>query len=231
MISNLSKTLNDKFLSEISIAIINTCYTNTSAKKFLEEKIKFAKIISSNPGMMNLSAKANEFDISIFYETNGRGNILSNENVLKKVAQLYSYCNSSKDCQILEFISIFFNSANKIIGDSLSTMILIEKCMKFMNLSLLDVYNLYEELPTSFEYIEVDNIAEYKTDDNENRLVNPINIQKEIDLFIEGVNDENAKCFFKLLPDENSVRIYVECSNLDNVKAVMDKAKSLIDIE
>lgn len=181
--------------------------------------------------MMNLSAKAKEFDVSIFYETNGRGNILSNEKVNKKIAQLYSYCNSSKDCQILEFISFFFNSGNKIIGDSLSTMILIEKCMKFMNLSLLDVYNLYEELPTSFEYIEVDNIAEYKTDENGYRVVNPENIQKEIDLFIEGVNDVNAKCLFKILPDENSVRIYVESSNLENIKAIMDKAKSLIDIE
>lgn len=226
LIENLSKDLKKKFCENIKIAVFNTHYTNNAIKTYLNKLKNLNQFITLKPETEDVSLKTKEFDISIYYKSNGKGTIYSNETILKKIDKLYSICFSTNDCVILEFLSAFLNAFNKTSGDALSTMILFEKSLKFLNLSLKDVYGLFEENPYDFQYVQVENILEFDCD-QEYKIVKPKKLTFELDDLIKNVDPE-AKCFFKIFKIQNVIRIYVESAIKENVKAIMRKAKNLI---
>jgi len=229
LIENLSKDLKPLFLNSITISIINTKYTNDSFLNYQAKELKNIKqIISEKSGIDIMKLTAKEYDISIFYQSNGRGTIHCSENTQKKIDKLYSFCFSSIDCLILEFLSLFINSFNRTAGDSISNIIVFEECLKLLNFSLLDVVNLVTEYPFEFDYIKVDNISEFECDEQDVKIIRPENIGNHIDDFLLNL-DNKAKCYFKLNKNKKRVRLYVESICKETLKQITKKIRSFIE--
>ncbi len=227
LIENLSKDLKQKFCESIKIAVFNSYYTNNAIKSYLTQLKNLNTFILIKPGISDVIVKAKEYDVSLYYESNGKGTIYSNEATLKKIDKLYSFCFSANDCLILEFLSIFLGSFNKTSGDALSTMILFEKSLMLLNLSLEDVYSLYKQIPYDFQYLEVENISRFICDETSVKITSPIDFTNELEDFIKSI-DAEAKCYFKININQKLIRIYVESSSRDNVEVIMKKVKKLI---
>lgn len=223
----MSNDIKQKVQESIKIVIFNNLYTNDAVKNYLNSLKNIKTFVQTKSGLDDIFKKAKEYDISIYYESNGKGAVYSNEATLKKLSKLYSFCLSANDCLILEFLSIFLSSFNKTCGDALSSIIVFEKCLKMLNLSLADVYGLFEEYPNLFEYVEVENIMKFTCDEDSFKMISPLEFTKELEEFIKNT-DAQAKCYFKIYKNQKTIRIYVESASKENVQSLVKKAKKLI---
>lgn len=227
LIENLSIDLKQKFSECIKVAVFNDIYTNNAILDYLNNLKNIKDIILLKPYIDDKIQKRKEFDITIDYKSDGEGSVFSTEASLKKIDKLYSFCVSSNDCLILEFLSIFLNSFNKIIGDALSTFIVFEKSLKIFNFSLIDIYNLINQNPNQFEYVDLENISKFKVDEEILKLVEPKQLFLDLENFVNTI-DVNAKYFFKIYANQKRLRFYVESSSSENVKHIVKKIKKLI---
>jgi len=229
VIEKLSNDLKQRFCENIKIAIFNSYYTNNAINDYIGQLKNLTKNVLITPGISNFLEKAKDYDISIYYESNGKGTIYSNEASLKKIGKLYSFCFSVNDCLILEFLSVFLNSFNKTSSDALSTMVVFEKTLKILNLSLNDVCNLIYENPNEFRYVEVENISKFKFDVETSKITEPKQFALELEEFFKN-KGEDAKYYFKLYNDQKKIRIYVESLFQENIKQIMKKIEKLIEV-
>jgi len=245
LIGNLSNDLKKKFLESISISILNSYFTNDGVIDFQKNYLKNIKysINEKSPDVnfkeidkgenvfvkkKEIFEKVKEYDICIYYELSGKGTIFSNDITLKKINKLYSFCSSSNDCLVLEFISTFLSSFNKTSGDAISTFIVFEKCLNFFNYSLKDVYEMVSIYPYCFLSFEIENIEECYFDENNLKLIKPEKIAR---LLYEYINEqeENVKCFFKIIKNEKIIRVYIESKTLEIIKSVSHRIEDLFD--
>jgi len=235
LIENLSNELSKKFKEKISFTILNSYNTNNSIKEFFDKEIKHGEFILESErksSEINFFEEGKNFDISICYKKNGRGTILSNEGTQKKLSSLFSFCYSSKDCQILEFLQIFLNLFNRITSDSFSTFIIFEKVLKILKISIENVTCLFNDFPCEFLKRKLKNSQNFNIEENGLNLITPKQMLLDVDNFLKELNDRNAKCIFKKIKKDEDflIKIYIEATNNENFQSIIKKANELIDI-
>lgn len=233
LVNNLSADLRKRFIDSISIALVNSVFANDKIKEiFAKEKnpiFGLDNIINLVTDFSLVLAKCKEFDIAISYDCSGKGNVLSNEQTIKKIDSLFAFCSSSLDCQILEFLTLFLNSFNKTIGDSLCTLIVFEKCLKFMNLSISDVYELYSEFPNSFYNIDMSDISDFESDGYYMKIIKPQGIQAEIEECLASLGGKVLKCYFWLIPEDSIIKVFIEGKTLNDVEDFHKLVKNILE--
>ncbi len=128
-------------------------------------------------------------------------------------------------------MKIFLDSFNKTNSDAILTFIIFENILRILDLSLLDIMNLFTENPNEIFNKNLKNHEKFLINENFDILISPMDIQNEIDLFINELNDINGKCFFKKIKiaNEFSLKIIIEASDYNNVNLIYKKAKELIN--
>jgi phosphoacetylglucosamine mutase len=227
LIGKLSSNLQKRFLNEIKIGIICTAYSNGEFMSFIKKDLGFDLIIAKT-GVKHLHHKAKNFDIAIYFESNGHGTIYSNEDIHKKIEKLNCFIESSTDSQTLEFMSIFLSMFNRTTGDSLSAMIATEASLLLNNMKLIDVYNIYTELDSLNEKVTVKNKDIFLPNEDDSKLIEPKEVQLFIDSEVEKFTNNKARCFVRPSGTEDIVRIYAEADNFKIVKELVDAVKNFI---
>ena len=75
--------------------------------------------------------------------------------------------------------------------------------------------------------IKVNDRFKFKVIDDESRLINPEELQKEIDQAISEVHD--GKAFVRPSGTEDVLRLYTEAADMNQVKQLQAKITSIID--
>ena len=104
---------------------------------------------------------------------------------------------NEKDKKILEFLKIFLESFNKSNSDALLTFIIFENILRILNISLLEVNDLFTENPNEIFYRFLKHNEIFSINENFNILSSPEKLQYDVDIFLKELGDKNAKCFFK----------------------------------
>lgn len=227
LIEKLSKSLQVRFLQEIKIGVICTAYSNGAFMNYINNVLNFP-LICAKTGVKHLHQKAKNFDIAIYFESNGHGTVYSNEEVLKKIQKLNCFIESSKDSQNLELISIFLSMFNRTTGDSLSALIAVESSLKLNNMNLNELYNIYTELESINVKVIVKNKNVFIPNEDDSRLIEPIEIQNKIDEIVKTYSNSIARCFVRPSGTEDIVRIYAEAATLQDAKCVAQIIKDCI---
>ena len=193
--------------------------------KYVKETLGFNLDIAKT-GIRHLHHKSKAYDIGIYFESNGHGNIAFKDDIITKITKLNSFCNSAVDSQVLEFINIFLSMFNRTIGDSLSALICIESCLRFLNMSIDDFYNIYNEYPAVNVKVKISNKSIFKPNDDETRLVSPIDMQEKIDEIVSKY--ECGRSFIRPSGTEDVLRIYAEARTLEEANEIAELVKTYI---
>ena len=186
------------------------------------------KLILAKTGVKHLHHKAKDFDISIYFESNGHGTVYHNENTLEKIQNLKKE-STEKDFEILEFVEIFLNSFNKTVGDSLSVLICVEKCLKILNLKCSSIYKLYEIIPAVNLKKKVQDKSIYESNEDDSRLIFPKNIQDLIDDIVKEYVEFRGRCFIRASGTEDIVRIYAEATTDEIAELIARKVYEIVE--
>ncbi len=219
----------EAFQQRISLAIITTAYSNGGFMHYLKSEIVLLRMILAKTGVKHLHHKAKDFDIAIYFESNGHGTVFHNEKTLEKISEIKNSLDANEnDKAILNLLTDFLKAFNSTVGDSLSVVICAEKCLKILNLKITDVYELYENIPSVNMKKVVSNKAVYKTNDDDSRLVEPLDIQTKIDHIISEYSNELARCFVRASGTEDIVRIYAEAKSAEIAQKIADRVFEIV---
>jgi phosphoacetylglucosamine mutase len=141
---------------------------------------------------------------------------------MNKIEKLNCFIESSKDSQTLELVSIFLSLFNKTVGDSISAFIATECSLKLMNMTIFELYNIYKELESVNLKVIVKDKNIFIPNEEETRLLHPIDVQNYIDQILKENIEHSARCFVRPSGTEDVVRIYSEASSIE---IAMDIAK------
>jgi phosphoacetylglucosamine mutase len=229
LIGKLSKNLQQQFLSDISIGVVGTAYSNGAFINYVKNNLGFT-LAMSKTGVKHLTAESKKFDISTYFESNGHGTITYRETIRNKVEKLTSLIESSTDGQTLELLSLYISMFNQTVGDSLSALIGVECSLKLMNMSTKELYEIYKEL----EYVNIKAVVKNKNifipNDDESRLLEPLDAQSFIDKTVLSYLNCNARCFVRPSGTEDIVRIYAEANTIEVAVEIAEKVKKhLVD--
>jgi phosphoacetylglucosamine mutase len=219
----MSSSLQTKFKEQIKIGIICTAYSNGIFMNYIKEILGFELVITKT-GVKYLHRQAKKYDIAVYFESNGHGTTYSSEEVFKKIQKLNCFVESSADSQVLEMISIFLSIFNRTTGDSLSVLLAVESCLKFNNMSLLDLYEIYSELPSINLKSTVSDKKVFVANEDETRLVQPESLQIFIDQ--EARKYQAGRCFVRPSGTEDIIRIYAEACSLEDAQNL---AQTIVD--
>ena len=199
ILTYLSKKIVSK--KDIIIGFIYTGYTNSACieyvKNLLFPKNVTVRFVCTATGVKHLHKEAEKYDIGIYFEQNGHGNVLFNH-----------------DLEELNTIEKYFHPN---IGDGILDLLAVLYILQDLHMSAQEWYSLYYPYPSILEKQKVQDKNFFECTSNELRLIEPDGLQHYIDAICK--KNENYRAFVRASGTENCVRIYVEgpmdCINLE----------------
>lgn len=229
LLENLSAEIKDTFLQRISLAIITTAYSNGGFMNYVRSEIKLLNLILAKTGVKHLHHKAKDYDIAIYFESNGHGTVFHNEKTLEKISEIKNSSDANEnDKAILNLLTDFLKVFNPTVGDSLSVVICAEKCLKILNLKISNVYDLYENIPSVNMKKIVKEKGVYKTNEDDSRLIQPLDIQSKIDEIVLEYSSEFGRCFVRASGTEDIVRIYAEAKTAEIAQKIANRVFEIV---
>ena len=196
--------VNKKLEGDYSIGYIHTPYTNKAIIKYIKNLNEKINIKCTATGVKNLHHEALNYDISVYFESNGHGTILINNKELLNETFF-------KNISILN---------NEVVGDGISGIFCVKYFLSVLNLSFEEWYNLVNKNNFLLYKMEIENKDIFKTNLVGDRLIEPKELQDELDVIMQN-ND--SFCFVRPSGTENVIRIYIEGENIDIIKEKIDK--------
>ena len=81
LLKDLVNELPPELCKSVSIGIVQTAYANGNSSKYLTEEIQCTVVVTPT-GVKHLHKAAHEFHIGIYFEANGHGTVLFNQEFL-----------------------------------------------------------------------------------------------------------------------------------------------------
>ena len=182
-----------------SFGYVHTPYTNKAVIDWIKSFNSNINIRCTATGVKNLHHEALKFDIAVYFESNGHGTLLINNQNLK----------NNKELKKLGILN------NKIVGDGISGIFCVLYFLKELNLDYVDWYKLVEKNNNILYKKDVLDRSIFKTNKNGDRLTQPEGIQDKLDLIMDKFN---CYCFVRPSGTENVIRIYIEGDALNLIK-------------
>jgi phosphoacetylglucosamine mutase len=183
----------------LNIGFIHTGYTNGACVKYIKTSYPYIHTICTATGIKHLHEEAEKYDIGIYFEQNGHGNVVFRP----EIEETYNE---------LKLIKQFFHPC---IGDGIMNIFAILYILKELNMNADSWYNLYSKNHSILLKLDVKDKNIFKPTANELELVEPIALQKNISHYLELC--VNTRSFVRPSGTENVVRIYVESESMFNM--------------
>lgn len=210
IITYLSNVLQD-YNEELTIGFVHTGYTNSACLEYIQ-KLSFPKRVqltcaSTPTGVKYLHDEAVKYDIGVYFEQNGHGNVLFQKKILQ-----------------LEPLSSCFHPN---IGDGILDLFATLYILQELDMSPKEWYYLYKENFSIMSKQKVQDKEQFKCFYDEQRLSTPKNLQEDIDNICD-VKDSSCRAFVRPSGTENVVRLYVEGKTEGLVQEIHEKISQII---
>lgn len=189
ILTYLSKVVQDN--DELQIAYVYTGYTNDACVDYIKslpfpKKTQVSHFCTAT-GVKHLHNKACKYDIGIYFEQNGHGNVIFN-----------------KRPKHLETIAAFFHPN---IGDGIMDFYAVLFILQQLNITPQQWFKLFFSNPSILTKHDVQDKNLLKTTENELQLIKPEFLQNYID---KQCKENKCRAFVRPSGTENCVRLYVE---------------------
>ena len=210
----------------IRIAIVHTGYSNGGFIRKVDEEILDMKLFMSNfewsnmveinrivtpTGVKNLINEAKKYDIGIYFEQNGHGSVIINDD---------------KNINDFKILKTLFN---QIIGDAIMNIVAVSYLLKSTKTSIAQFKNLFKEREFMIVKVHVKDKNIYKTSYEQTELLEPVDIANSITNIMSLDEYISCRVFVRPSGTEDIVRLYVE-NNSSNSANLKELAKLIEDV-
>ena len=176
---------------DLRVGVVHTAYANSRFLSFIHS-LGFETRCTAT-GVKHLHRAAEDYDIGIYFESNGHGTVL-----LK-----HSY--------IDEDLSAFINP---LIGDGVADVFAICYVLQELDISPKQWYGLFEKLPARTYKMVVKNKDIFKTNKDESRLITPTDLQPKLDEIMKS----GCRVFIRPSGTEDIVRMHIEGTSMLDIE-------------
>ncbi len=208
----LSKQLSE-CVQEITIGFIYTGYTNNACLEYVKSlcfpRNVTVSFICTATGVKHLHKEAIKYDVGVYFEQNGHGNVLF-RNIL------------------VDELHIIPQLFHPVIGDGVMDLFATLYILQELNWNVQDWSNIYTEYPSKLGKCSILDKDIFKSSDNELELIEPQYIQEYITyLCMESI--DKCRAFVRASGTENVVRLYVESHDQDTTNLVHQEITQFIE--
>ncbi|XP_020497666.1 phosphoacetylglucosamine mutase [Labrus bergylta] len=218
LISTFLKELLKQAHLDLKIAVVQTAYANGSSTHYLENTMKVI-VRCTKTGVKHLHHAAQDYDIGVYFESNGHGTVLFSGEAEEKIQQLAE--NASTDDETKRAALLLQNTINIInqtVGDAISDMLLIEAILAIKGMTVQQWDTIYSDLPNRQLKVKVSDRRMIDTADAERRAVSPAGLQEAIDTLVK--KHRQARSFVRPSGTEDIVRVYAEAETQESADAL-----------
>ncbi|XP_063902412.1 phosphoacetylglucosamine mutase-like [Zophobas morio] len=203
----LKDIVKDLHMENISVGLIQTAYANGNSTAYAKNILEIP-VICTSTGVKYLHQKAKEYDIGVYFESNGHGTVLFSERLKKTIKTFELSSLSTFQQEKLNVLRNIIELTNETVGDALSDCLLVESILFLRGFSLEDWNNLYDDLPN--RQCKVSNRNCITTTDAERVCRTPHGLQEAINAVVK--NYTSGRSFVRPSGTENVVRVYAEAA-------------------
>eukprot|EP00898_Chlorokybus_atmophyticus_P004933 jgi/Chlat1/5440/Chrsp36S05439 len=183
----------------IQVGMVQTAYANGASTQYVRDVLGLP-VVHTPTGVKHLHYQAEQYDVGIYYESNGHGTVLFKDSVLDQLRR-----SDNPGCRQLVALS---HVANQAVGDALSGILMVEGILRVLGWSNQQWAELYEDLPSRQLKVKVADRSCVVPTHDETRVVRPAALQAAIDDAVASVVDGRA--FVRPSGTEDVVRVYAE---------------------
>ena len=181
----------------LRVGVVHTGYANSRFLSFIHS-LGFETQCTAT-GVKHLHRAAEEFDIGIYFESNGHGTVLLKDTYI--------------DQDLVAYI-------NPLIGDGVADLFAICYVLQELDISPKQWYGLFEKLPARTYKMVVKNKDIFKTNQDQSRLISPADLQPNLD----DIMKSGCRVFIRPSGTEDIVRIHIEGPSMLDI----EETKSLV---
>ena len=194
-----------------TIGIVQTGYANGSSTAYIRKQLHIEPRFTPS-GVKHLHHVAAEYDIGIYFESNGHGTVLFKPDWLAKVR---GAAGGGEEGGVVECVLALVELVNQCVGDAVSDLLLVEVALHILGWSLADWDAIYTDLPSSTLKVKVKDRSVITTTNAERTCVTPEGLQAEIDRLVGS--GEGRRAFVRPSGTEDIVRVYAEAPTREEV--------------
>lgn len=208
--SFVSKHLAISSVTELTVGVAQTAYSNGAATEFLCS-LEGLEVVIAKTGVKHLERAVRPFDIGIYWEPNGHGTILFSDKAVSTLQEKYDHLKddeSQKERQLsLKALLAVQKIANQAIGDGVADLLLVLGILTFEDMSFEDWLGIYEERCNCNRVVHVSDKGAIVTGDHDRKVEKPPALREAIESIATG---EGCRAFVRPSGTEDVVRVYAE---------------------
>ena len=207
------------YLNDITVGVVQTAYANGASTEFLTRELGAAPACVPT-GVKHLHHRAEEFDIGVYFESNGHGTALFSPSASKAIEDATVEALVARDMPAVKALLALTNAQrviNPSVGDAMSGILLVEAILR-RTVKAPRLGSFYKDLPSRQTKVVVADRTKIRTFDAERRVAEPEGLQDAIDAIVRASNDARCRAFVRPSGTEDCVRVYVEASEETRVE-------------
>ena len=189
-------------LDKLSHVLVQTAYCNSRVTSYLKKQGVENVLVKT--GVKYAEPVVAQYDIGANDEPNGHGTVTYKQEALEAALK----GNESIEARKLR---AFLKMSNTVVGDSVANMLMIESILYDRDMTVQEFAQIYEENPARLYKIKVQDKGNFKTIEDESRLIEPAEVQADIDSLVSQVTE--GKAFVRPSGTEDICRLYCEADS------------------
>jgi phosphoacetylglucosamine mutase len=198
-------------MSDVTIGVAQTAYSNGAATKYLSS-LRGVEVVIAKTGVKHLEIAIHPFDIGIYWEPNGHGTVLYSDSFSSRIEKtLEALGNGDGDAQMrasLELLASVGKLANQAVGDGVADLLLVLGMLKCSDMSFDDWLALYDERCSANMVVHVADKDAIITEDCDQTVIQPSALRSAVESAVGG--GEGRRAFVRSSGTEDVVRVYAE---------------------
>ena len=208
---------------DLLTGVVQTAYANGASTQYIQEHLRLP-VVCTPTGVKHLHQAACNFDIGIYFESNGHGTVLFSSEALQAFKEKEPQSPAQKDA--LETLAALGDLINQTVGDALSDMLMVEVILAHKAWTLKEWSNTYNDLPNRLVRVEVGNKDLFRAVDAERRLSHPPGAQEQIDEAVKKYT--RGRSFARASGTENACRVYAEAATRIEADELANKVATIV---
>ena len=183
--------------TKLSVGYVFSPYTNKKVISYIKTIDKHIQCDCAGVGVKKLISKSKNYDICVYFESNGHGSIVYNKSKIKTIHGL----------------NYLLNINNTIVGDGINSIFLVQYMLSEMKWNHNQWYNILQKNPYKLYKIRCYSRFYFITIQTEDRLFEPYELQNKIDNLIKKHTNNNLFIFIRPSGTEDVIRVYIESNS------------------
>lgn len=210
VVSFITEHLNIADISNLSIAVAQTAYSNGAVTHFLSS-LGSIEIVTAKTGVKHLEKAIARFDIGVYWEPNGHGTVLFNDNAIEQLKHAYDAVRKNESqvgrMESINALLSISKLANQTVGDGVADLLLVIAILSRNGMTFDDWMQMYDERCSCNMIVHVANKSVILTADCDRRVEKPAALR---DAIANISSDEGCRAFVRPSGTEDVVRVYAE---------------------